>query len=191
VSERGYSFAEILNQFIDLGRRYEIRMPREFLLVAKAFMAIESQARALDPAFNVITSFRSYVPRMIQSTVLSGWTRTSALGKGYRLAGDLQTILGGAADVLKNIVRQLQSGEATVRIRHDRLEELERHLDRASNRLSFSLIIAAIVIASSIVMTAHAGPHFEGVPVLGLLGYGIAAFLGLWWAIAILRSGKL
>ena len=191
VSQHGYSFAEILNQFIRLGQRYEIRMPREFLLVAKAFMAIESQARALDPAFNVITSFKSDVPRMVQSTLLAGWSRASGLGKGYRLATELQAIASGAADLVKTAVRQLQSGEATVRIRHERLEELERHLDRASNRLSFSLIIAAIVIASSIVMTAHAGPHYEGVPLLGMLGYGIAAFLGLWWAIAILRSGKL
>jgi ubiquinone biosynthesis protein len=53
------------------------------------------------------------------------------------------------------------------------------------------MIIAAVVVASSIVFTSHTGPHIEGLPLLGLVGYGIAAALGLWWAIAILRSGRL
>ena len=88
-------------------------------------------------------------------------------------------------------MRQLENGRTTLRVRHERLEDLEQQLNRASNRLSFSLIIAAIVIASSIVMSAHAGPHLEGIPLLGLIGYALAAFLGLWLAIAILRSGKL
>ena len=57
--------------------------------------------------------------------------------------------------------------------------------------MSFSLLIAAIVVASSIVMSFHTGPHFEGIPLIGLIGYGLAAVLGLGWAIAILRSGKL
>ena len=73
----------------------------------------------------------------------------------------------------------------------ERLDTLQQHLDRATNRLSFSLRIAAIVVASSIVMSFHSGPHFEGIPLIGLIGYGVAAVLGLRCAVAILRSGKL
>jgi ubiquinone biosynthesis protein len=94
-------------------------------------------------------------------------------------------------ELLARGLRQLQKGEATLRVRHEHLEDLEEHLDRASNRIGFSLIIAAIVVASSIVMSFHTGPHFQGIPLLGLLGYLLASFLGLWWAVAILRSGKL
>ena len=185
------SFAEILRQFIILGQRYEIRMPREFLMVAKAFMEIESQARELDPAFNMIEAFQSYVPRMIGNTLMSGLTRANFLNKAYRLFSEVQAITAGMAGALKGVMRQMQTGEAVVRIRHERIEEFEQHLDRASNRLSFSLIIAAIVIASSIVLTTHVEPHLGGMPLLGLIGYGVAAVLGLWWAVAILRSGKL
>ena len=191
VAAQALSFAEVLRQFIRLGQRYEIRMPQEFLMVTKAFMEIESQARALDPAFDMIAAFQSYVPRMIGSNLMSGLTGDNVLSKGYRLYSEFQTIAPGMSGALKGILRQLQAGEVAVRIRHERIEELEQHLDRASNRLSFSLIIASIVIASSIVLTAHVGPHVGGLPLLGLIGYGIAAFMGLWWAVAILRSGKL
>jgi ubiquinone biosynthesis protein len=85
----------------------------------------------------------------------------------------------------------MRKGGAIVRLRHEQLEGLEQRIDRASNRMSFSLIIAAILIGSSVLMSFHAGGHLQGVPLLGLIGYLLAGVLGLWWAVAVLRSGKL
>jgi ubiquinone biosynthesis protein len=64
-------------------------------------------------------------------------------------------------------------------------------LDKSSNRLSFSLLISALIIGSSLIMQVDKGPLVMEFPVLGILGYIIAAVLGLWLAIAILRSGRL
>lgn len=186
-----YSFAEILRQFIRLGQRYQIRVPRELLLVAKAFMEIESLARSLDPAFNMLLALQAYVPRMVGRQMLPETGMTGNLVRGYRSAAALRLALAEFPELLARGLRQLQKGEATLRVRHEHLEGLEEHFDRASNRIGFSLIIAAIVVASSIVMSFHTGPHFKGIPLLGLLGYLLASFLGLWWAVAILRSGKL
>jgi ubiquinone biosynthesis protein len=191
VSAHAYSFGEILRQFVHLGQRYQIRMPREWLLVVKAFMVIESQASAIDPDFSMITALQHYTPRMLGRQLMPDINATAGLVKGYRAISALKLLALGLPETLAKGLRQLQKGETTLRVRHEHLDELQRHIDRASNRLSFSLIISAIVIASSIVMSFHTGPHFEGIPLLGLIGYGLAAFLGLWWAIAILRSGKL
>jgi ubiquinone biosynthesis protein len=128
---------------------------------------------------------------MLGRQLMPDMNATAGLVKGYRAISALKLLALGLPETLAKGLRQLQKGETTLRVRHEHLDELQRHIDRASNRLSFSLIISAIVIASSIVMSFHTGPHFEGIPLLGLIGYGLAAFLGLWWAIAILRSGKL
>lgn len=191
AAAHSYSFAEILHQFIRLGQRYEIRVPRELLLVAKAFMEIESQARALDPAFNMVTAFQSYVPALISHEMAPDLGRTGVLVKGYRTLGALRKAASELPGVLAEGLRQMRKGEAVLRLRHEQLEGLEQRIDRASNRLSFSLIVAAIVVSSSIVMSFHTGPHYQGVPLLGLLGYLLASVLGLWWAVAVLRSGKL
>jgi ubiquinone biosynthesis protein len=191
VSEGGFSFAEILNQFITLGRHHEIRMPREFLMVAKAFMAVESQACRLDKGFNVVEAFQSYLPRMVDMTLLAGVRGADARALAYRAWSEGHKLAAGLADAANGVLRQLKSGRPLVRVRHEQIEDLERHFDRASNRLSFSFVISAIVIASSIILSSNAGPYLDALPQLGLLGYGLAAVLGLWWAIAILRSGKL
>lgn len=78
-----------------------------------------------------------------------------------------------------------------MRIRHDALGGLDREIARAANRIAFGMIVAAVVIGASIVLTVHAGPHVEGLPLLGLAGFALAVALGLGWAVAVTRSRKL
>lgn len=191
ASVRNASFAEILQQFIRLGRRYQIRLLRETLLVAKTFMTLESLVRGLAADFDMLAVFERYAPGMIARQLLPAFGQGAGLAKGYRAWSTLQRVFADLPKVLTEGLSRLRRGEVTLRLRHEPLASLEDHIDRASNRLSLSLIIAAIVIASSLVMAFHTGPHYEGIPLLGLIGYVIAAVLGLGWAVAILRSGRL
>ncbi len=190
ASARGTSFGTVLQEFIRLGNRYQIRLLRETLLVAKVFMILESVTRTLDPSFDMFVAFQRHAPAMIVRDLLPTFDRERGLAKVYRLLSGLRHMASELPDALAALVRQLRQGEATLHIRHEPLASLEQHIDRASNRLSLSLIIAAVVIGSSLVMTFHAGPHYEEIPVIGLVGYLIAAVMGLGWAIAILRSGR-
>ncbi|OGP19852.1 MAG: hypothetical protein A2054_01100 [Deltaproteobacteria bacterium GWA2_55_10] len=63
-------------------------------------------------------------------------------------------------------------------------------VDRSSNRLTFAVIIAALIVGSSMVIAAESAPTVMGLPVLGILGFIIASVLGFWLAVQILRSGK-
>ena len=76
-------------------------------------------------------------------------------------------------------------------MRHEELDRFIRDVDKSSNRLSFSVLTAAIIIASSIIIHSGFGEKILGFPVLGVLGYLIAAVLGFWLLIGILRSGQL
>jgi ubiquinone biosynthesis protein len=186
---QGLSFGEIFHQFIRLTHRHQIGLPREFLRVAKAFMAIEDQARSLDPDFNMLGALQAYAPRMLGGSILPDRaTMRGMAAAGYRALSELRF---GLPDALANAMRLVRHGDPKSHLRHDEFEELVQHIDRASNRLSFSLIIAAVIVGSSIVMAFHSGSHFEGIPAPGLSGLVVAALLGLWWAVAMLRLGKL
>jgi ubiquinone biosynthesis protein len=190
ASAAGASFGEMLREFIRLGSRHQIRLLRETLLVAKVFMILESVTHTLDPEFDLLAAFERYAPEMLVRELMPGLDRRRGLARGYRLLSVLRRAGSELPAALAGTLARLERGEATLRLRHEPLESLERHIDRASNRLSFSLIIAAVVIGSSLVMAFHTGPHYEGIPLLGLFGYVIVAVLGLAWAAAILRSGK-
>jgi ubiquinone biosynthesis protein len=187
---QGNSFGEMLSQFIRLGGKHNVRLIRQILLAAKAFMLTESLIRSLDPAFDTIAAFQAYSQRLLKNQLLPDLSH-AGFARGYRGLSALKWALGELPVALAKGLRLLQQGELVVRVRHEQLDTLQQHLDRASNRLSFSLLIAAIVVSSSIVMSFHTGPHVEDIPLIGLVGYGIAAVLGLWWAVAMLRSGRL
>ena len=61
-------------------------------------------------------------------------------------------------------------------------------LNQAANRLAMALVIAALIIGSSIVMTVQGGPTLFGLPAFGFLGFVSAVAGGLWLVRSIWRS---
>jgi ubiquinone biosynthesis protein len=53
-----------------------------------------------------------------------------------------------------------------------------------------ALVIAALIIGSSIVMTVQGGPTLFGLPMFGFLGFIGAVLGGLWLVRAIWRSSR-
>ena len=185
------AFSEILRQFIGLGQRHRIRLPRAFLSVAKAFMEIEAQALQLDPAFNLMTAITDYAPRLVRHLVLPRFDAAAAWRGNYRALRAARTALEGLPELASSLAEGLRDGKLSIALRHQQLEGLQDRIERASNRLSFSLIIASIIVASAIVVSFHTGPHYEGVPLLGVIGFVVAGLLGVGWAVSVLRSGRL
>ena len=92
---------------------------------------------------------------------------------------------------LRILINKILDGELEIEFVHLGLENLIREIDRSSNRISFGLIISALIIGSSIVMHTKIGPALYGLPLLGIIGFSFAGFMGIWLVISILRSGKL
>ncbi|MBI5197783.1 MAG: AarF/ABC1/UbiB kinase family protein, partial [Nitrospirae bacterium] len=67
---REFSFAEVMNSLIDIGRRYRIAVPTDLLLLGKTFMIVESIVRTLDPDFNLIDNIRPYAQVLLRKRVL-------------------------------------------------------------------------------------------------------------------------
>jgi ubiquinone biosynthesis protein len=187
----GQAFSEILRQFIRLGQRHRIRLPRTFLMVARAFMQAESHALLLDPGYSIVATLQSYAPRLFKRLVLPGFERAASLRARYRGMRAARTVFDALPDLADRLADGLRDGTFHVELRDDQLRGMEERIERASNRVSFSMIIASIVVASAVIMSLHTGPHYEDVSVLGAAGFVIAGVLGLGWAAAVLRSGKL
>ena len=183
-----FSFAEFMEGLISIGRRHQIKAPTELLLFGKTFMTVESVVRTLDPDFNLVENIRPYTQVLLRKRLFDPSRIYRDIMKGGM---EINNILRNLPHDLRNILRRLKEGRIELDVKHDKLEDLELHIDKASNRLSFSLIIAAIIVGSSIIMQTQMGPLILGFPVMGVIGYLVAGFLGLWLVWAILRSGRL
>jgi ubiquinone biosynthesis protein len=93
---------------------------------------------------------------------------------------------------IHNLLNELRDGEIEVVFRHRGLDELISKVDILANRLVFALLIAALIIGSSLLgIFGESGVRFLGVSIFGLVGFVIAALLGLLLLIGIIRSGRL
>lgn len=144
----------------------------------------------LTPQFNSLDAFRAYSTRLLKHVMLPDFG-VAQIAELYRFGTAVREVAGGAPLTLQRLMGRLERGEPLFDIRHQSSGSLERHMLHASNRLAFALIIASIVIGSSVLIVTHAGPHLDGIPILGIIGFMAAAVLGTAWAVIALRSGKL
>ncbi|MDT8442221.1 MAG: AarF/ABC1/UbiB kinase family protein [Desulfuromonadales bacterium] len=178
---------KLLSEFIDILTQYNIRMPADFVLLAKALVAMEGLGRQLDPEFNMIDHLRPYIERLVRERLSpSHISRELA-----RVASAYGSLAKNFPRDIKEFLNRLNRNQFKIDLEHRGLDRLVTDLDRSSNRLSFALIIGSLIVGSSLIMQTNIGPLMFGYPLLGIVGYLIAGLLGLWLAVGILRSGRL
>ena len=177
----------VFEDAIDVMTRYKIRVPANLTVLGKAMGTFEEVARMLDPDINLIEEIEPYIKKLTLRKLNPKRITADALS----LFDTLADFVSEAPSDLKRLTRTALRGELGMVMKIKNIEKLSSDVDRASNRLSTSLIIAAIIIGSSVLMTIDAGATFYGIPLVGVLGYLIAAVLGIWLVISIIRSGRL
>lgn len=178
---------KLLMDFSSILMRHRISFPSDLILLAKALVTVEGIGRQLDPDFNMVAHLTPFINKLVRERLSPG----SLTREVSELVQSYGVMLKRIPWDIKELINRLNENKFRIDLHHQGLEKLISDLDKASNRISFSLLIAALIIGSSLIMQTEKGPHIFGFPALGVLGYLIAAFLGLWLAIAILRSGRL
>lgn len=180
-------FRQALGQMFDIIRRHRIIPPRDFTLMLKALMTVESFAKTLDKDFDILEQLRPYAQRFSASQ-FSPSRLLQHITSAMRSTGDLAVRLPEDTAAILNKFRR---GRFRVHIEHEHLEELEQTLDNSSNRLSFAIIIGALLVGSSL-LVAQDGTVLGLITLqaLGVIGYLTAAIIGIGLLISILRSRR-
>ncbi len=178
---------KLLSEFIEILTHHRIKFPADYMILAKALVIMEGVGRQLDPQFNMVNHMRPYVSKL----VMERFSPKNVASQVNRIAQDYASLAKNLPHDIKEFLNRLNRNQFKIDLEHRGLEKLVTDLDRSSNRVSFSLVIGALIVGSSLIMQVDKGPIVLGFPLLGLLGYSIAGLLGLWLAIGILRSGRL
>jgi ubiquinone biosynthesis protein len=88
------------------------------------------------------------------------------------------------------LVRRARHGHVQVGIEIADLRRTGDQIDRAASRVAIALVIAVLIVGSSIVMTVGGGPEVLGLPAFGLLGSLGATAGAIWLLRAVRRSAR-
>jgi ubiquinone biosynthesis protein len=179
---------KIYHEMTDVMRSEGVTVPREVVLLIKALSMVATTARKFDPEVNVLASLKPRITEALKQRLHPSRAVRAAAISGYESLGLLQQ----APRRLKEIMSQLASGTWQLNIQHRNLERLTNELDQSSSRLAFSIVIAAIIVGSSVVVTANPELRVLNIPLqfFGIFGYLVAGVFGLALAWTIFRSGR-
>ena len=177
----------ILQDLLDLVTRHKLTFKPAFYQMMKALSTVEGVGLMLDPKLELIRLARPFMrrirlERMRPARLAEEIART---GSGY-----LQ-LLRELPEELRAILRQLRGGRMRIEFEHHGLQALGAALDRVSNRIAFAIVLAALIVGSSLIVLSDIPPHWHDIPVIGLLGFLVAGIMGFWLLLSIIRHGRM
>ncbi|MBI5343949.1 MAG: 2-polyprenylphenol 6-hydroxylase [Deltaproteobacteria bacterium] len=173
------SMGDLMMDYVRLASRHNIRFPKGLLLFDKCIIELEGLARILYPEANILTESEQYASRLLRERV----SPLAFAGEAAEAMSDYRGFMKDAPIYGGRIMEKLADNRFRVEFLHRGLEGFIGVIDRSSGRLAFGMIMASLVIGSSLVITSDAGPYLMGYPALGIIGFIIASLLGLWAAV--------
>jgi ubiquinone biosynthesis protein len=191
VALEDLSVGEMLGEIFTVAFQHKVYLPGDLAQLARTIVTMEGTGRLLDPDFVLVDAVRPFAVRLVRdrlSPVIAGRRALRTL----RQAADLAQAFPRRLDDLWD---QLEEGEITVGVALRRQEELISKLNSIINRVAFSVVVAALIIGSALIL--HGGKETWEFPILGV-GIPVAqiAFLGAvaagaWLLISMIRSRHL
>ena len=175
----------MLADVTSLLRDHRLGLPSDMALLIKTLITLEGMGRGLDPGFNMadeaLPMLRKaagdrYRPEAVASRAWQTLRRT--LDVAEQLPHDASRLL-----------RSARRGRFHVGIELIHLKRVADQVDGAANRVAVALVISALIIGSSIVMTVQGGPTLMGLPAFGVLGF-LGAFVGGAWLVRAVWRGS-
>lgn len=171
----------LINDIVTLARRYHVSLPAKFTTAFNALLISEGTGKTLDPEFKLINEAKPFAEKIAAEHMKPEYMIAYAMQR----VSEYGELVRALPRRLNRILEKIDANGLEVTFTHRGLQKLRHELVHASNRISFSIIIAALIVSSSSMV---ANPTLS---TLGTAGFFIAAVLGFWMVLSILRSGKL
>ncbi len=178
---------KLLIDFVEILTEYQIKFPSNLMLLSRALFVMEGMGKQLDPDFNMVEQLRPFAEQIIKDR----YSPTTIAKETAQTLQSYHALGKSLPKDIKEFINRINHNKFKIDLEHRGFERLVNDLDKSTNRISFSMVIGALIIGSSLIMQIDKGPMLFGFPILGLLGYTVAGFLGFGLAIAILRSGRM
>ncbi|AKB28046.1 ABC1 family protein [Methanosarcina siciliae T4/M] len=177
----------IIEELIEVLRMNQVKVPYNITLLVRGTLAVEGFGLIIDPDLNLAELVEPYAKNAIKESFypqniarvlydnISSWSR----------------IFQKAPTKISHILDNAENGYLGIKLESEETKRLISEINTASNRLSFSLIISAIIVASSLITQTNMKPLLWGVPLLGIFGFLLASIFGMWLVFNIFRTGRI
>ena len=186
LSLQDLQLGQLILDLMTLLKDHRLRVRSDFALMGRALLSLEGLGKELYPQFNTMEEARPLLAELIRER----WSLTHISETVQTQFRDLYDLINDLPARLKAFFWKVDQGDLTLTFKHTGLKGLNNTLETISNRVTIGIIIAALIVGSSMIITTGVKPLLFGYPALGVVGYLVSGLLGLWLIINILRKRK-
>lgn len=168
------------DEIMDIARNHNITLPADFLLMERALLETEGICKTLNPDFDF---FKASEP-VIETVLLNKYSPKAQVMDIFSSLKDYKDLFMNFPKRADSVMENIEKGEMKIDIEVKGLSELEHQLDVVSNRLSFTIIAASIIIGSALLVLSTEQPLF------GPYIFLVSVLIGIWLLITIVKRGK-
>ncbi len=170
------NFGLMVTELTDTMRRYRLMVPMNLMLLLKVFVMVLDIGVRLDPKFNLGKEVTPYLTKLADSDTIS-----AAYLK--RASNSMVEGVDALFDLPRNVnlmLKRLSTGTVRLEVVDTDLQKLQMALDRASDKVMIGLVVAALVVGSSLVLIPSAIRVPNEVSWLAIFGYTAALLVGFY-----------
>jgi ubiquinone biosynthesis protein len=178
---------DVIEDVMPITFRHNLHLPSDLWLLGKTLAMMEGVGLKLVPEFDIFKVSEPYVRRFMWQMALPR-TWGPPLVKGVGDWGELMRLV---PRVSTQVLNRIERGELEITLSHKELDHAVMRLDRSANRLSLSLLLAALIVGLALLVPAfNLGEQLTLATIVIIIGFIGVSLLGLWLIFSIWRSRK-
>jgi predicted unusual protein kinase regulating ubiquinone biosynthesis (AarF/ABC1/UbiB family) len=182
VDPNSVNTGQMLFQIIGLANNNELKVPAEMAMLAKTLLNLDAITKKLDPNYDPQRVIREYSQELMTQKLKQKFDPQNF----YPALLDLNQLVLDLPHRSREILDLTAGGKLTFGVKLTQAEEFLSGIHKIANRITVGLVIAALLVASSLMMRVPSGTHLFGYPVLGVVGYLLAGAAAIYLIVSIL-----
>jgi len=170
---------QLIFNLISIANSNELKAPPELAMLGKTLLHLDGITRKLDADFDPQQVIRDYAERLITQKLQQKFNPRNF----YPALLDLNQLALELPHRAREIIDMTAAGKLTMGIKVAQAEEFLGGIHKVANRITVGVVIAALLISSSLMTRVPTRFQLFGYPGLAMLGY-LAAFAAAAYLIA-------
>ncbi|MGD1952423.1 MAG: ABC1 kinase family protein [Leptolyngbyaceae cyanobacterium] len=183
LSLQSFNTAAAFAEILAAGTRNNLRWPANIGLFTKSLANLEGVARQFNPQINLIAEIRPLMVDLFRQQLVGDAPLQALLRTGL----EFRNLSLSAPRQFGFLLDRLSEETLTWNVNIKDLNNVQRSIEQAANRRSFSTVVAALIIGAAIISSNQTNVQLQW---LSTSLFGAATLLGIWLIISILRSGR-
>ncbi len=175
---------QMMQKLFESAVEHGINMPVGFILLGKALVTVEGTCLSLDPEFNFVQYSQPKVIKLIKEH-----KRPKALLKKFgQLSRDYAGVIAGLPQQTAEALERVRKGTIDLNLKETDIKHLGMDLNRSSNRLSYAMIIASLLITGALLVEIP--PKLGAYSVFTVISLVFAVILLMALVVSVWREGS-